>query len=592
MNVLSLYWGICSGAAVISKGRVVAAVHEERFTRFKNDDAYPRKAIDWCLGQASVAAEDLDSVAIASHHQDYFHQLTRPSRWDVSNYLEEQHRYWKPTLIEGRTIQYQEVMGHMVDRSQYPQWYWTDLTRDDHTFPADRKIITARHLGIDEHRVITIEHHRAHAYYAYHASPFRGRKTLAFTIDASGDGLNATVGMFDENGSYERLYATNQCFIARYYRYITLLLGMKPNEHEYKLMGLAPYGKEKHGQRALEIFRETLYVDGLDFKWNVKPSDCYFWFRERLEGQRFDNIAWALQAWVEEMLSKWIANAVAQFGISSVVVSGGVAMNIKAMGRLANLPGIKYFFVPGSAADESLAIGGGLCLFDDIRNEQVWPTDGVPSVANLYLGPSYSDKEERKSLEDVNTEKYQIIDKFDDTTVVKRLISGDVIGRCCGHMEFGQRSLGNRSLLADPANPYIKEKINAMIKARDFWMPFAPIMLDGFQGRYLRSPQIESPYMTIGFDTTEEGYEAMRAACHPADRTARAQILTERMNPGMYRLLVAFERKTGRGALLNTSFNIHGEPIVNSPGDAVDVLNRSALDGLLLERHLVLRKKS
>ena len=371
---------------------------------------------------------------------------------------------------------------------------------------------------------------------------------------------------------------------------MTLLLGMKPNEHEYKLMGLAPYGKEVHGQRALEIFRQTLFVDGIDFRWNIKPTDSYFWFRERLEGQRFDNIAWALQTWVEELLIDWVDNAISQFGISTVVVSGGVAMNIKAMGKLASLPGVKEFFVPGSAADESQAIGAGLCLYEDLRKEYDRSPSSYPAVDSLYLGPAYSEEEESAALTVVDTGKYNILDRFSNEDIVDRLIAGDVIGRCCGRMEFGQRSLGNRSLLADPANPYIKEKINSMIKSRDFWMPFAPIMLDTYRQRYLVGPNVDSPYMTIGFNTTPEGYDCMRAACHPADRTVRAQILKESMNPDMYRLLNAFSLKTGRGALLNTSFNIHGEPIVSSPRDAVDVLNRSALDGLLMNNYLILRK--
>ncbi len=590
MNILSLYWGICSGASIVCDGHVVAAIHEERFSRQKNDDSYPRRSIEWCLTEMGLAIEDLEGVAIASHHQDYFHQLTRPGRWTVENYLQEQHLYWKPVLISGLPLSYANVMEHLADRNQYPEWYWIDESRNDTTFSADRKTITSRYLGISEEKIVTIEHHRAHAYYAYHASPFRGRKVLVFTIDASGDGHNATIGMFDERGQYERLFGTNQCFLARYYRYITLLLGMKPNEHEYKLMGLAPYGKERYGQKALELFRQTLYVDGLDFKWNIKPTDSYFWFRDRLEGTRFDNIAWALQTWVEEMLVLWVSNAVEHFGIDTVLVSGGVAMNIKAMGRVASIEGVKEFFVPGSAADESLATASGLCLYDDLSKGHDWSATSEPAIANLYLGPVYDKEAEFAALGVLDTDTYEIIDCFSDEDVVDRLLAGYVIGRCCGKMEFGQRSLGNRSLLADPANPYIKEKINAMIKSRDFWMPFAPIMLDTYQRRYLAGPNVQSPYMTIGFETTLEGYESMRAACHPADHTARAQILTESMNPAMYRLLKLFSLKSGRGALLNTSFNIHGEPIVTSPADAIDVLMRSALDGLLLNSYFVLRK--
>jgi len=157
-------------------------------------------------------------------------------------------------------------------------------------------------------------------------------------------------------------------------------------------------------------------------------------------------------------------------------------------------------------------------------------------------------------------------------------------------MEFGQRSLGNRSILADPSDLRVKEKINNAIKNRDFWMPFAPVIMDKYNERYIiNSKHIESPHMTIGFDTTAEGYEAMIAACHPADRTARPQILHMDANPELYHILEAFEQLTGRGALLNTSFNLHGHPIVNTPAEAAFVLEHSGLDGLILNYYLVMK---
>jgi len=160
-------------------------------------------------------------------------------------------------------------------------------------------------------------------------------------------------------------------------------------------------------------------------------------------------------------------------------------------------------------------------------------------------------------------------------------------------MEFGQRALGNRSILADPILLETKERINTAIKNRDFWMPFAPVVLDSYADRYLVNPKgIKSPHMTIGFPTTDEGYQAMRAACHPADHSARPQILYEEANPELYLILRAFEDLTGRGALLNTSFNLHGYPIVNTPADALYVFLNSDLDGLIFGHYLILRNQT
>ena len=146
---------------------------------------------------------------------------------------------------------------------------------------------------------------------------------------------------------------------------------MKPNEHEFKVMGLAPYGKEKYSKKAIELFDSTLCVDGIEFKWNVKPTDSYFWFKERLDGMRFDSIAFALQNWTENLLCKWVKNAIAESGIKKLVISGGVAMNIKAMGKVAEMDCVDDLFIGGSASDESLAIGSAICLAEDLTSKMV-----------------------------------------------------------------------------------------------------------------------------------------------------------------------------------------------------------------------------
>ena len=199
-----------------------------------------------------------------------------------------------------------------------------------------------------------------------------------------------------------------------------------------------------------------------------------------------------------------------------------------------------------------------------------------------------TDADEERAVCAIDTSKYEVTTDASATSVAQLLADGKAIARCVGRMEFGQRSLGNRSILADPSLPVVKEKINAAIKNRDFWMPFAPVILDSFVDEYLVNPKkLLSPHMTLGFETTEEGYRAMIAACHPADKTARAQILYRDANPELYETIEAFVDITGRGALLNTSFNLHGYPIVNTTRDAIYVLENSDLDGLILHNFLV-----
>lgn len=263
-------------------------------------------------------------------------------------------------------------------------------------------------------------------------------------------------------------------------------------------------------------------------------------------------------------------------------------MNIKAMGKIAELDEVEDIFVGGSASDESMAISAGICLAEDLSEN--WDSNINP-IDNLYLGQEATIEEEQQTINSLNKDKYIILDSFDSKYIANLLAGGKVLARCAGRMEFGQRALGNRSILADPKDMRVKETINKMVKNRDFWMPFAPIVMDKYVDRYLINPKkLNSPYMTIGFDTTEEGYEAMLAACHPADKSARPEMLTKALNPKMYEIMEEFEAITGRGAVLNTSFNLHGYPIVNTPSEAVYVLENSGLDGLILNNYLIMKR--
>ena len=262
-------------------------------------------------------------------------------------------------------------------------------------------------------------------------------------------------------------------------------------------------------------------------------------------------------------------------------------MNIKAMGKIAELDEVKDMFIGGSASDESMAISSGICMAEEVSNN--WDHNIFP-IKNLYLGQNTTEKEEKKVVELLNKEKYHIIQNPRAKDIAKHLFDGKVLARCAGRMEFGQRALGNRSILADPKNLMVKETINTMIKNRDFWMPFAPIIMDKYINKYLINPKnINSEYMTIGFDTTKEGYKAMTAACHPADKSARPEMLSKELNSDMYEIMEEFEKLTGRGAILNTSFNLHGFPIVNTPKEAVYVLENSWLYGLVLNNFMVIK---
>ncbi|MBI96847.1 carbamoyl transferase [bacterium] len=599
MYILSIFPNFLSSVSLSKDGVVLSATLEERYTRLKNDGCFPKESIKYCLSNAGISADQSDYIAIAGKYTNPTYSVTNKSIWTVDDYIKEQKQYWIPRFYENKNfddtfMHYVNMFNSYINYDDYPNNLYRKMVEGDkkliETFYKDVGVFYADYLNLPYEKVIYVDHHKCHAYYSYITSNMIGEKVLALTADGMGDGLNATIGIFNEFGEYERLYETDQCFIARFYRYVTLILGMKPNEHEFKVMGMAPYGRRKYSLKAIDVFNNTLDVEGTKFIWKNKPTDSYKWFKDRLEGVRFDNIAFALQAWTESILTKWVFNCVEKYNINNVVFSGGVSMNIKANGHIAELENINNFHVGGSASDESMGISAGLCLYNDLQiknNIKAKPK----KLDTLYLGHEIGIEETIDSIKSLDLNDYKIITDPSNIILAEYLSKGLVLARCIGRMEFGQRALGNRSIIANPQDLRIKEKINKSIKNRDFWMPFAPVILDTFAEKYLINPKgLDSSYMTIGMNTTKEGFLAMSAACHPADKSARPQILNRNANPELYDLINTFALKTNIGALLNTSFNLHGFPIVRSASDAIYVLQNSELDGLILPGHLILRK--
>lgn len=596
MKVLGLSLGELSTAAILIDGEIVACASEERFSRVKNDESYPRQAIEYCLEYAGVDGTDLDHVAIASYQADLWHRLTHYySRFSIRDFVREQHEYWYPTLYEKRRIAWQSLFRDKWDLEQYPgTWSVLADQMGDSYYLSDTEMqqvnefihdVIHRHLGVPKAKISQLEHHTVHAAYAYWASPFRQDRTLILTADGYGDGLSATVSVADKDVICRLKAISHRDFqIGRMYRYATLLLGMKPNEHEYKVMGLSAYAKPPIYEQPYRVYRNTMYVDDLDFKYRERPTDMYFYFRDRLEGCRFDGIAGGVQKYSEEVLTEWTANALRQTGTDRLVLSGGVAMNIKSIKYLAELKEVRDLFVAPSAGDESLAIGA--CYHVCRSQYGVVPRP----LKDVYLGLDISMSEVKEVIENVRRHgsSHEITERVSPDVVARRLADGRVIARCAGRMEFGARALGNRSILADPRSPENVRIINEKVKNRDFWMPFAPAVLAHRASRYLVNPKgIRAPFMTIAFDTTERGSRELVAATHTADKTARPQMVEREVNPEFADIIQSFEAITGVGGVLNTSFNLHGEPIVCGATDALRVFELTDIDDLLLGSTLI-----
>ena len=600
MNILGIIWAHCSTSALMVDGEVVAAASEERFSRIKNDERYPKQAIEAILESAGISPAQLDAVVFAAEDNDLEYVLTRKySKFSAEDNIREQRDYWYPRIYQGKDVKYLNVFSDKIDTEQFG-WDWgrvVEFLRNgnrDGLKEFSQQVfqnVVSKHLGIPDHKVHFVQHHRAHGHYAYYASPIPKDKVLILTADAWGDGANATVSLA-KGGKIELLNTSANFQLARLYRYMTLLLGMKPDEHEYKVMGLAGYANPRYYEAPYQAFKETQYVAGLGFEYNLKPQDLYTYFRERMEGYRFDAIAGALQAYTEDILVQWARNAVAATGAGRVVFAGGVGMNVKAIMNIAKLPEITDLFVCPSPSDESTAIGAAyVFMHDHLTAEGKDPAKILKPMHHAYLGLGFSSSDTQSAVARFEGDpRFRISGSVDLPYLAECLDQGKLIGRCAGPAEFGARALGNRSILADPRQLSAVKRINQSVKSRDFWMPFAPTILEQRADDYLAERKgLDAPYMTMAFETTPLARRELIAGLHQGDMTCRPQVLRRDQNPSYFALINEFQNLTGVGGVLNTSFNFHGEPIIQSPADACRVFSDSDLDLLILE-NLVIEK--
>jgi carbamoyltransferase len=451
------------------------------------------------------------------------------------------------------------------------------------------------HLGITADRIVCLDHHTCHAAAAYWGSGFAGRDALVLTNDNSGDGLCATAST-GRGLALERHEATPSApgSLGAFYSFVTLALGMKFGEHEYKVMGLAPYAPEKYAARAEAALREVFDLDAgrpARFRWRA-PGERYQVLLRAMVGLRFDWTAAGAQRLLEDILLRWTRLMRQRYGGGRLALGGGVFMNVKANMLIGQDDGVEDLFAFPSCGDESNAVGAAYLAYleeSTRRGQSARPQAFGPA----YLGPSVTDEEAETVIRERRLEgQYKVAfhDRIEER-IADLLVSDGVVARCAGRMEFGARALGNRSILANPSDHRVVGLINRMIKNRDFWMPFAPTVLAERAGDYLVNPKgFASPYMMLAMPSRPEAREALTAALHPQDATARPQILEREWNPEYHAVILEFERRTGVGAVLNTSFNLHGEPIVAGAADAVDTFERSGLPHLAVGHWLISKK--
>tara|TARA_Y100001960_G_scaffold59851_2_gene62431 strand:- start:13701 stop:15482 length:1782 start_codon:yes stop_codon:yes gene_type:complete len=590
MKILAVTLERCSGCSLFVDDKIVFSSSEERYTRKKSDSLFPENSIKHALEYCNVEPNELDHILICGNRLSLIPSIMREySTFNVDDQLRSMKEYWYPKLVEKKNISYVKLFKNKINLENYPfntEWgkkfdYFSlenPYSVDDERKVSEFFITTlSSFLNIEKSKISHVEHDTCHASYALYGSPIREKNTLVVTADAWGDDLSATISIFDgEKINRVKEYHHKDFQLARIYRYTTLVLRMLANEHEYKVMGLAPYHNSKKTIEVEEIFNNMQSINDLEFSFNSEIKDIFHYLEENLRNFRFDQIASGLQSFTEKLLTTWFSNMSTKFNASSIVYSGGISMNVKANLVISKIPQIKNFFVCGAGTDETLPMGA---CYHQATLSQISPKP----LTDLYLGDNASYTENQLTqIDEIKINSFSSIEQ-----ILDQLLDNKIIGVCRGRMEMGQRALGNRSIICDPRNIQNVEKINDSIKNRDFWMPFAPIILDEYQDVLIENPKkLESPHMTIAFET-KNGKELIPASVHRSDGTARAQLLKKSVNPELWNLIYNFYEKTGIPAVLNTSLNLHGYPIVRTIDDALHVFQNSKLDLLWLENHII-----
>jgi carbamoyltransferase len=552
-----------AAACLVQNGLVVAAAEEERFNRDKHHSGFPKNAIRFCLNQGRINPEQIDYVVF---YEKPFVKFNR--------------------ILETYISQWPRSFGSF--RRAVPLWLKSRLNM--------RKQI-AKELNIDEDKIYFGDHHLSHAASAFLVSPFEEAAIL--TTDGVGEWATTTFGY----GKHRTIKIDKEMkfphSIGLLYSAITSYLGFRVNDAEWKVMGLAPYGEPKYVDKFLDLI--DIKEDG-SFRLNMRYFAYHYSpvesINQRLEkhlgrpkrqkdqeiDQFYTDIAASGQKVVEDVIVKIAFHLHKAYDTDYLTIAGGVGLNSVANWRIMQKTGFKDIFIQPASGDSGGALGAAIAFYNlTLDNDRKY------RMEHAYLGPEYSDEDIQAMLDNYGAKYQKITDqnKLIDETA-KMLAQDQVIGWFQGRMEFGPRALGNRSILANPKNPKMKEILNSKVKFRESFRPFAPSVTHEDASKYF-DISIDAPYMLLIPDVQPDKKDLLPAITH-VDGTARLQMVKKETNPRYHNLLNAFKKITGVPVLLNTSFNVRGEPIVMSPEDAYSCYMRTGIDALVMGSYLLTEK--
>tara|TARA_X000000950_G_scaffold224301_1_gene270350 strand:- start:15630 stop:17390 length:1761 start_codon:yes stop_codon:yes gene_type:complete len=583
MNIIGIYDGHNASVAYFKNNKIEFAINEERIVKKKNQSGFPINSLEYLFKNYKITNKNLDYVAIAGTYRDDLNDLLY--EWSYNFNIDEHKRlmqdFWHNKLNNKK---YDKNYVKNNTKKYQKSFYLQYLNKSKKFKINDKDLINnlikdifSQKFGIYKKKIRFIDHHFCHLLHAYWSNRNLdlSKKYIGVTMDGFGDGLNQTVWQIYKN-QFTKIASTNQNEIARIYRMSTLYLNMKPLEHEYKIMGLAPYSNNSKFSKELEKkLSSIIKLKNFLFVHNKRPKDLYQHLSNIYSNYRFDIIAAGLQSFVEKSLVEMFNKIIFKTKINNFVFGGGTAMNTKANMEISKLPKLQSIFVPGAPDDQGTAFGACYAVAME-NNIKIKPND------NYYLGNSV----DHKKIKNLSKNKFKIYKNISNTKLIDLLIQDNIIAICNGRMEFGARALGNRSIIANPFNPSIVERINKSIKNRDFWMPFAGTIPYELSKKFLKNKNnLDGSFMTLCFDSIHN--EKYISACHPYDKTIRAQILQRDQNKWYYDLIMSFYEITNIPVILNTSLNIHGKPIVMDEKDAIELLKKTSINYLFLDGILI-----
>ena len=548
-----------ASAALVHDGKLVAACGQERIDRVKNSGAFPWGAMDAVLDSTGTRYRDVDQVIVGSAFTPSWLLRRFPS---LHHNRKEAGGQFSPLL--NAYIIYQVALRSLKAQG-------LELRACQRLL--ENKI---RDRGLAPQRVVLLDHHAAHAHSAYRSQ--ERDEVLVVTIDAMGDGISATAWR-GKDGGLERLFSQSGfAAVNTYYSRVTEYLGFRPNRHEGKITGLAAYTAAP--QELTDHFAKQLRFLGPGFSRTnylrrQRKDDRFF---RVLESYSREEIAAALQANLETAVTQLVGYWVQRSGLTHVAVAGGIFANVKLNQRIAELPEVATLWVYPNMGDGGLAAGAAM----------VGGNVAPKRMETAYLGPRASEKDMAGALARAGLRRHKPKDLIDDVATL--LAQGKVVAHYDGATEWGPRALGNRSLLVRPDDPSINQWLNTRLKRTEF-MPFAPMVRSSDAPRFfegVEKAEQAARFMTVCFNCTDDFKKEAAGVVH-VDGTARPQILFPEDNPRLHELLGAFQAKTGLSSLVNTSFNLHEEPIVCTPHDAVRAWEQGQLDALVLGPFLVQR---